>query len=142
MAEMQIDMDELADKVADRIRSTKYTPKLTHEQRAARRKEIAQYAADHTVEDACEQFEVVRTTVLSSLREHGLQAKSKGIRVSKNLKLNPYLVLKMLQTNTKAETARKLNCSRERVGQLAKLAEEAGYTIYSSYSSERQDSDE
>lgn len=104
-----------------------YQVKLTHEQRAVRRREIAAYASKHGTLAAVMHFSVSKETVHKSLWEAGLKAplppRRRGARSIEILKA--ILVDKL----SNRDAANKLGVSRQRVGQVRTDARKAGFPI-------------
>jgi len=115
-------------------------PAVSHEERAARRKEMAEFVKQHggdrkALEAAAKKFGVVAATVIRSCASHGVRVRAyKGPgekrTVSGNLPVNPrtvQIIAELIRGDrSQSEIARKYGVSRQQVGVVKQKVEAAG----------------
>lgn len=92
-------------------------------ERSELKKQIAEYASIHGVHKSAKRFAVSETTVRSSLYQNGL-ARAESIPMS----VSSFVILRMLLDGIQgSEVASQVKVSRQRVSQIKKDAEKAGF---------------
>lgn len=98
---------------------------LSHEERAERRKQIAEFCKNNSVADAAKRFGLTSGTIRSACIEHGVQpirdpSSTGTVQTMRILK-------RLLDGETQVKLAGEYRVSRQRVQQIQKTAEEAGF---------------
>lgn len=99
-------------------------PRLTHEARYERRKQIAKFASQHGASAASLEFHVGINSVYIALREHGL---SNG-RVQDAPAVSSFRILKDLLSGAgPTELVERYGVSKQRISKIKMRAQEAGF---------------
>ena len=102
----------------------KYVAKMTHEQRRARRKEIAEYSKSHTNYQTAKHFGITTTTVRQSRMEHDLPIKVDGDGI---VPVSSYRILaEIIRGRPDIDIAKKYDVSKQFVNQVRLRAGDAG----------------
>lgn len=96
---------------------------LTHAERLARRRKIAEYANSHTMEQAAQRFKVHEATVRAALRENNLPVRR---RIPPSVS-SFQILLRLLDGVLPKEIARELKITPQRVSQIKQQAVAAGF---------------
>lgn len=100
---------------------------LSHKERAARRREIAEFCRTHTKEEACAAFGVSEATADVACREYGVRAVQSNVPMTK---VHTLKMLKLLMDGyTQSSIAQAFGVTASLVNQLAQKAREAGFKL-------------
>lgn len=98
--------------------------KMSHEERAMRRKKIAEYASEHGSSSAATEFGVSLGTVRGALQESGVR-KTQG---HQNASVSSYYILRLLLDGvSRTEIAAKQKITKQRVSHIKMAAQSAGF---------------
>lgn len=102
-----------------------WSEQMTREERQQRNESILEYAKQHGIAEAAKQFDVSYSSAYGVCRTAGVKLPR---RVNATASLSTYGILKkLLDGQRQADIARDFNVSRQRVEQIQRKAEEAGF---------------
>jgi DNA invertase Pin-like site-specific DNA recombinase len=102
---------------------------MKHEERAARRKSIAEHAGEHGVNAAAVAFGVHPSTVRNCATEHRISLDLNGIGLKKTTaQVQTFIILKrLLDGADPSELVKEFSVSRQRISEIKTRAKEAGF---------------